>query len=79
MSLPLNIGFCFNSSITFFHAVPNGKNFNISEEEIQLAKERRKDFILIKPKDSLYVFRYRSSKNDLCLYKDNACVYYLEK
>ncbi len=52
-----------------------GKSFTAYKYEV----ENRKDFILIKVKDSLYVFRYRASKNDLCLYKDNACVYYLEK
>lgn len=41
--------------------------------------EQRKDFLLIVVRDSLYTFRYRESKNDLCLYKDNGCVFFLEK
>lgn len=41
--------------------------------------EQRKDFLLIVVRDSLYTFRYRESKNDLCLYRDNGCVFFLEK
>lgn len=55
------------------------KENNGSYESFKYEIEYRKDFILIKPHDSLHTFRYRESKNDLCLYKDNGCVFYLKK
>lgn len=53
----------------------NGKGYTAYKYEL----EDRGDFLLIVVRDSLYTFRYRESKNDLCLYKDNGCVFYLKK
>ncbi len=42
----------------------NGKGYTAYKYEL----EDRGDFLLIVVRDSLYTFRYRESKNDLCLY-----------